>query len=311
MERRAFYLRTSFNTSLIESLKYLLDVCNEVIPVDLLTKATQKLNTFDPHSKLSGLLGLIHVKLFNAAEQEDIQKVNTIVEKLVQDTFQSEGINYINLSNLNDYYVPFVKKIFSEEITRSVQWFFLSSKEFEDVKLSLQKGLDVIKEAFPDFYTELQELISEVLIIKAEGLVQGSGSDFFGMIYKSSLSPWDKITDVLEFFIHEQSHLYVYLLNKDDPLVLNSKEIHESPFRKEKRPLMGIYHAVFILARVLYVFERALALNKIPQHEKEYCQQLSIDYKNYFLQCFGIVETHAQMTPLGEGLILSASKLVA
>ena len=72
------------------------------------------------------------------------------------------------------------------------------------------------------------------------------------------------------------------MLNKDDPLVLNPQEMHESPLRKEKRPLMGIYHATFVLARVLYVLTKALDLNEIPKDEKDYCKELLIYYKKRF-----------------------------
>src|SRR5437867_8832458 len=73
---RALFLRTSFNRSIIDSLRYLLEICNEVIPTDLFTKVDQKLNSLNLETKLSGLLSIIHTDLFSAAEQKNVPRVN-------------------------------------------------------------------------------------------------------------------------------------------------------------------------------------------------------------------------------------------
>lgn len=148
------------------------------------------------------------------------------------------------------------------------------------------------------------------MILNAKGVKAGSSFNLFGAIYKSYLHKWEKITDVLDFLVHELSHLYVHLLNNDDSLVLNPSERYESPLRKEKRPLMGIYHATFVLARIQYVLNKALVLNEIPEDEKDYCHELIIHYKKRFHVGFDTLQNHAQMTPLGSALIQSASKLL-
>lgn len=310
---RALSLRVSFNQSLINSLKYLLDACVDVIPTPLFSKVMAKLESLPPTMKLSGFLNAAHVDFFNAVEENNIQKVNEIVKKLDSGDFQikNDDVMYLNVANTDKYYTPFVRDTFSGDLTRDIQYFPLDAEEAAKMKSSIQHGLKILEEKFPDFFSEFQELVSEILLLKAQGLIQGSSSDLFGMIYKSYLSPWEKITDVLEFIIHEQSHLYVYSLNKDDPLVLNSTGVHHSPIRKEIRPIMGIYHAVFILARVIYVLKKACTLKIIPENENDYCQKFIKEYNTYLTEGLDTLNTHAQMTPLGKKLIDSATKLAA
>ncbi|OJW51070.1 MAG: hypothetical protein BGO67_12115 [Alphaproteobacteria bacterium 41-28] len=310
VEGRALSLRTSFNESLLESLKYLLDACVEVIPEDLFFQANQKLGSLNPEFKLSGLLSQINADFFNAVEKKDIQRIIAISRKLSTNDFQVKNMAYLNLSNLDDYYSPLVKHTFSQETMAKASFFPLSSEHFQQVQESLQRGFGILQRSFSDFFKESQELISEVLIMNSEGLKAGSSFDLFGMIYASYLYKWKKVSEILDLITHEQAHLYVYLLNKDDPLVLNPKEFHESPLRKEKRPLMGIYHATFVLARIYHVLTKALALNEIPKEEKDYCKELQDYYQKRCKVGLEILQTHAKMTPLGEGLILSASKLV-
>ena len=155
IQGRALSLRTSFNQSLINSLKYLLNVCDEVIPSELFSKAMQKLNSLNPESKLSGLLGVIHTDLYNAAEREDIERVNYIIPKLTTNNFYIENMTYINFSNLNEYYSPFVEAIFSSEIDREYKFFSLLSQEFDKAKNLIQQGSKIVEQSFPDFFSEL------------------------------------------------------------------------------------------------------------------------------------------------------------
>ncbi|MBS0271437.1 MAG: hypothetical protein JSR85_02175 [Proteobacteria bacterium] len=314
VQGRALSLRVSFNRSLINSIRYLLDACVEVLPSHLYTKALQNLDSLRENLKLSGFLSVLHADFFEATDQSNVERVLKITEKLCSDRFQVQELTYVNFSSLNEtkdcYYYSLLETLFSQEIIRDVKFFSLSHTDFNKVRDSIQNGLQLLKRSFPDFFEEFQDLVSEILILNAQALAQGSSSDLFGMIYKCYLHKWEKITDVFEFIIHEQSHLYVFSLNKDDKLVLNSREMHESPLRKEQRPLMGIYHAAFILARVCHVLHKSLALNIIPETERVYCQQLLVDYKKYYLESFKTIKDHAQMTPLGEALIHSANKLM-
>lgn len=306
---RASTLRTEFNRSLIVSLRYLLDACSEVIPPDFFSKATQRLADLKPELKFSGLLSTLHYDFFSAAEQQNIQKVNQIAARLSEDTYYIDKIDIISFSEVNDYYAPLVGERFAD-IGRESHFSHLSSEEFEKVKKVLQQAIEMYKKSFPDFYSEFEELVSEILVLKAEGLKNGTSTDVFGMIYKSSIFNCEKITDALDFIVHEQSHLYLHLLNTDDPIVLNPHEMHEAPLRVDKRPLMGIFHATFVISRMHYVLKKALSLNVIPEDEREYCEEQVLDYKKRCQSGREVLKKHAQMTPLGEALIASASKLV-
>lgn len=308
---RALGLRQDFNTSLLNSFRYLFSLCEEAIPSDLFSRVLQKLDSLSPESKFSGLLSLLHSDFYNAVERQDVQQVQTISLKLCEGNFEIEGIEHINLSKLSDYYSPLVEMTFSQGLTRDIQLFPLFSEEFEGAKVLIQRAMQVYQSSFPDFYAEFQELVGEILSLKAKGLKAGSSIDLFGMIYKNILFEADTLTYALDFLVHEQAHLYVHLLAKDDPLLLNPLEKHDSPVREDKRPLIGIYHAVFVLARRYYILERALSLNLIPEVEHSYCQGLVDERKKFFYAGVDILKNHAQMTPLGEGLITSAAKLVA
>ncbi|MBX9621256.1 MAG: hypothetical protein K2X28_04400 [Alphaproteobacteria bacterium] len=307
---RASSLRRDFNLSLIESIQYLIEVCSEVVPAPLFTQVQQKMKTIKLDLKLSSFLSLLHYELFNAAEKNDIKQVNSIIDCLNVEEPYAENLKFLSLSDLDARYLTSVKTIFSQEINREVQFFPLSSSEFKVMETALQRGLGLYKDAFPGFYEEFEQLIGEILLLKAKGLYQGSSTDLYGMIYKSFFHQWEKVTDVFEFFVHEQSHHYLFIVNKNDPLLLNPRDIHFSPIRKEKRPLMGIYHANFILSRVCYVLDNALSNNVIPMEERSYCVDFLEKYKECFYEGLKTLETHGQFTSLGKAILESVTQLV-
>lgn len=304
---RASCLRASFNQSLIDSLTYFLDVCRNAIPENLLIKAQKNLGDLKPEEKLSGFLSVLHFDFFQAIEKEDISRITKLVEKLSEDHFQVAHIPYMDISTIDPYYKPLVESVSSQEIIDDIHFFPLTSEQYTQMKDATQKGCEILERSFPDYYAEFQELVSEILFLNAKGVKQGSSADLFGLIYKSYLHNWEKVTSILEFLIHEQSHLYLFLLNKDDPLVLNPMDFHESPLRKEKRPLMGIYHATFVLARVSHVLKKALELKEIPDQEKLYCEEFIGYYDKRFDVGFNVLQQHANMTPLAHDLIASSS----
>lgn len=308
---RALSLRCSFYTSLIDSLKYLLEACEEVIPPLHFSKATQNLVSINPTSKLSGLLSLIHVGLLSAIEQQDLERIKQIGERLAEDNYYIQAPTLLNLSDIPYYYRPLVETKFGFDYPVEVNFRPVSSKEFTHASNAIQMGIQCYKEVAPDFFEEFQELVSEILILHGQRTRAGSSFDIFSMIYIRCFDKEDeKITNVLDLITHEQSHLYVYLLQKDDPLVLNPNERYEAPLRPEKRPLIGIYHAVFVLSRIQYVLRKALASQAIPKAEASYCEETVDYYRKRFQAGFEILKKHAQMTPLAEGLIASASKLL-
>lgn len=308
---RALHLRSNFNCSLIDSFIYLLEACEEAVSSSLYFKAKQKLSSLKVNLKFSGLLSAVHADFFKATEKQNVNEITFILKQLLIKKFQIIEIKFINLSQLNSYYFNLVREISSQEIIEEIKFFQLSLEEFKEVKKFIKRGLHKLEKISLDFYKEFQELIGEIIILNAQGVKQGSSSDLMGVIYKSYQHKWEKLTDILEFIIHEQSHLYVHLLNKDDSLVLNPSDKYESPLRKEKRPLMGIYHATFVLARVHYVLTKALSLKEIPEDEIDYCRELLDYYKKRYFVGYDVLKEHAQMTPLGAGLIESSRKLLS
>ena len=302
---RCLLLRQDFNISLKTSFLYLLEACIEAIPEKLYNDIIEKINSLDCDQKFSGLLGVLHLQLYETVKQKNIDGVLEVCHHCMLTDFYVTDICYYNLSSFSPFYQKLLQKICSEEVVRENEYYILSSEIFKDSKIKIEKGLDLLKNHMADFYQEAQELVSEILLLNAKGIQAGTSANSFGMIHKNYTYMLDKITDIIDFLIHEQSHLYLHLLDNQEGLINNSFEKYESPLRKDPRPLIGIYHATFVLSRVLYVLYSLYERNLIPESEKEYCRQLTKHYLERFKVGFKILETHADKTILGQSIFLS------
>ena len=82
----------------------------------------------------------------------------------------------------------------------------------------------------------------------------GTTFDLAKLIYIQSFDSFDErnLFVVLDRILHESAHIHLHLQTMKDPLLLNSpNELYGSPFRDKPRPLIGIYHAHFVLYRLI------------------------------------------------------------
>ena len=303
-------MRESFNKSLKNSLLYLIKACEEVLDENNFYKLQEKINNLDCSLKLSSFLSAIHSKFYNGVKEKNLSKIVYLSEEILRKNFFVDSINYINLSTIDSFYGDFIRKVCSAEVERHKEYYVLEKEDFEHAKDKIAEGFNFLKLHFNNFYEEANDLISEILILNAQGIQAGTSVDLFGMVHKNHTYQMDKLTDIIDFIVHEQSHLYLHLIIKNDPLILNPLERHESPLRKEPRPLIGIYHATFVLSRIIHVLKTSLEKNLLPITEQEYCLDLINHYLKRFDVGYSVLNQHAQMTNYGLKILSAMQNLV-
>ena len=124
----------------------------------------------------------------------------------------------------------------------------------------VKKILSDLKRKLPPEWTELISIIKTITFVNIVGkesqLSHFSGSDTYrwGAIHMyKNINPFN----IAECFTHEASHywLNLYELFCPDEFIINgwSDESFVSPWRKDKRPLMGIFHGLYVFSNVFYV----------------------------------------------------------
>ena len=313
--KRGSYLKENFRSSLFLSLNHLLEVAQEAINTDLSDKIVEKLNLLSSEKNLSSFLYGYNYMLIKSIKANDVTHVRFLLESFCNQNFIIND-KFIYYNDFDVARKEILKEICSFELPYSLSFHNLSPLDFEKTKKIIKQGLELLALNLPDWYAEITLLVSEILILNTDNLRAGSSFDLFGLIYINFDYKAEKLTDIISFIIHESAHLYIFLLSLKDPLVLNPPEERYQPpsaknaLRMDKRPVIGIFHATFVLARIIHVLQRLCDSKIIPESEITYCYELMEAYKIRFLWGYDTIEQYGKLTKLGRNLSISTKKLL-
>ncbi|WP_237583230.1 hypothetical protein, partial [Photobacterium halotolerans] len=89
--------------------------------------------------------------------------------------------------------------------------------------------------------------------------------------------------------------------------------LYYTPFRLDNRPLIGIYHAMFVLARTIFAFDQNLQNGVIRQTDiKSHYNEAnnSTPFKEKFFQTVSVIESSKKTTKFGQKLLSDCVQLV-
>jgi HEXXH motif-containing protein len=111
--------------------------------------------------------------------------------------------------------------------------------------------------------------------------------------------------------VHEAAHTLLTALAVEEPLVKNPRGArYRSPVRTDPRPMEGIYHATFVLARTCWFHRAAVANEGLPQVLRKQAEQAAGQDSRYFLDGFATLMAQAKLSGLGRALIDDAARFV-
>jgi HEXXH motif-containing protein len=110
-----------------------------------------------------------------------------------------------------------------------------------------------------------------------------------------------------EGLTHEAAHGLLFGYTLGAPLVDNdASERFASPLREDPRPMDGIVHATYVLARMHYCIERLLASQILSAAERDRLEAAKLRRRADYLQGMEIVSAHARFTAVGRALFEGA-----
>ncbi|WP_241569611.1 aKG-HExxH-type peptide beta-hydroxylase [Rosenbergiella collisarenosi] len=190
------------------------------------------------------------------------------------------------------------------EDDKGVKVGFQSEKDTAAEERKVREALSLLKDHDASSYEECKTFIDTIYLTgSTEGHYIRSGCNFnlFGLIFlyahESNTVPY-----YIEHIVHECAHHALNIINADDYIVENApEERFSAPFRKDKRPMIGIFHALFVLSRIAQSLSRFTASYR-GTYENEFSQRLDTALTKY-QQTVQIVEEHAKLTPKGKEIL--------
>jgi hypothetical protein len=146
----------------------------------------------------------------------------------------------------------------------------------------------------------IKKLINHILVAENEHLKSTSSSKFIGIIVLAPTSEWS-IYNYIENIIHEVSHIELYIMQLLDNIIIKP-ELIDSPFRKYKRPVLLVFHACFVLSKII----NFLINMKSIDNSQELCTRIRLNL-NMLTQTINSLQLYSHFTNNGK-LLFNAIK---
>jgi hypothetical protein len=312
-------LRADVNARFLDSFRTLLASLSDAgIDVE---QAVQKINAADAARKLSGMWHVIYDRLLAEARNQDLGEVERILGCLSQLPDQTDQVRivgwYLNTypTALHELYYDACDESFRK--TYGVHFDGESNRpeHYDLLQSSIRRAIDKMAMIDPEIHGEFGELVSDVMTFHSPTMNAATSLCALGIVRVSQLREGQNWTRYLENLVHEAAHHHLNYLWFVDPIVLNEDAgTYSSPLRREKRPLSGIFHAMFVLARTMRVI-RALQAHPDFDPATETVASAynnagnSASFEKKFEDCWTVLAEHARLTELGTALMANTREM--
>ncbi len=181
----------------------------------------------------------------------------------------------------------------------------------------LADALGLIAQASPAYAAEIQALIREFVFVgyrlDESGACFASATTFYlwGAVVLDEACASDRLTLAVTL-VHEVAHAYLFGLTLGAKFVENPDEDRfGSPIRQDGRPMEGVFHATFVLARMIDWSETVLANGALTPGERDALAANLADLRSSYAEGRATVAAHARLAPGAARLLADADERVA
>jgi hypothetical protein len=184
------------------------------------------------------------------------------------------------------------------------------SATFALCKREVEEGLSLLRIADARWYDEVRHLLRLVVVgsapLDTEDLFNGTSTFFFWGGSLINAEARRSAVSIIDLLIHESSHLLLFGLSAEGPLLNNKgEERYSSPLRSDPRPIDGILHACFVSSRVHLAMNRLLDSGILTvKNEKRAAERRAHNARSARI-ALEVLKKHARPTELGKNVLES------
>lgn len=302
-----------------ESLEHIFEQSRGEIEIDEL-RLERFRSSLDAPGKIPPALFGRYFALVRAIQTGDLRPANQAFGYLLEEarTFDLTEIliRPLNRANFSEVEERELREQYISESLSDEQVKHLSEDEAEQVSTRLNNALRLLETAAPRTFQEFCLTIAEIVPVR--GAMSADGLVFDG---SSSLERWGAILintelsktqiKLCEALAHESAHNTLFGTSPIHFHVTNSpEERYSSPLRLDPRPVEGIYHATFVLARMCFAMREMAECEKLPDEMRREARQRAESSQRLFWDGYAVLERHARYTPEGLTIIQAARDYV-
>jgi len=309
-------IRDGMKEGLADSLRYLHRQSADLVPVDP-QRLQALLQRIGRSASIHPDLFALYQALVEAMLSDDIPASTALFEELLAHPVATAPLQVLPLdaaalgSDTADRYVRLVD--LDPELRLGLT--APDPADAQRVTAHLRRALELLRQAAPDLYGELQYIATQFVLAAGsnpEVEFHGASSLFvWGAVFLNA-AHHRTLPQALDALAHESAHGLLFALSKDEPLVRNpDEERFDSPLRQDARPMDGIYHATFVLARMHLALDLVLQAGLLEGADREEAEQMRADRVRLFNDGLETLRREGRLTPLGARLMAAAEAYMA
>lgn len=258
-----------------------------------------------PHFELCWKNCAAHYLSIKAAENNDEEKLNLYLDYIAKS--KNVEFNIIPLYDDNQLETKMILEIIKDD--NQIGFGFCSDNDQQLIEKEIKKintAIQLISSLDADTYNEIKCFIDTIYLTR-EGVdgerFMRSGTNFYmwGMMFLY-IKEEHSILYYADHIIHECAHTALNMINAYDELVTNSaNETFKAPLRKDARPMIGLFHALFVLHRICSSFTK-MKNNISPVYKDEINWRLN-DNLTKLKETYTTVRQNAKTTKIGEDIL--------
>ena len=296
---------------LADTLDYVFREIGEPLGVDPIT-AAQATSRIRSERQSPNLFGAYY-EMVLAVERDDLEQARRFAAELlrqkpvtgtrvaaIEDRDREEASRYRRLL------VP------DPDIARQPDLTLLDS-----VQQRVNSAFELLDRGFPEMAAEIRELLREIVI--AAGPADPKALTFDGA---SSYMLWGAILlnargqrnvmDTAQAIAHESGHNLLFGFCTSSSLVENAdSELFSSPLRADPRPMDGVVHATYVVARMHQTLSRLLEAGVVEEFERDAAIEDLAAHRRNFESGDQVIRNGGRLTSLGTEVIESARTYMA
>lgn len=162
----------------------------------------------------------------------------------------------------------------------------------------------IINDVWPDGYADFRETLQVVVPRTSPPRWRARGmtiSTFAGAIWLFV----DSILDLVEHMVHEQGHVKLRYIEDACPILDPNQtgERYTVGWRKDPRPIVGIYEGVYVHLQVLLALSAAIEQNAFSADDMQSCEQRIEAMSAQVEEGLNVLTTHGRFTPTGQAFL--------
>jgi len=299
-------LRSRFNNDFADSLEYLLSVCRPHVSFDV-DSIDVVLSRIRAGSRETPILYNLHFELVDALQANDLETAAALLTRIADETPAPQGISIVALGLSDDgrdaqVSIPY----FCEQDTQ----FTYSSPMVEPAERTRSVLLDAINDLHwfaPGLAAEMEALVSTVILARGTVVDQAEPAEFesvtalraFSGVLFNAHSEASSLQCAISL-IHESAHMALFAYSPSEGVVTNPPtERYTSPLRTDARPVEGIFHQSFVLARMIYGMDMLRSAPEATAARCDFADSFVVYNIPRFNDAVETLHKHASLTPQG------------